>query len=498
MDNQRRWPVRRIAGAVAVLSFILWRVSVLFVGSKLEIGPETTFVNGPLTADGRIDYETALHERLSEGVTPDNNAAVLIDRAFGPAAISGPVAISMSMRGRYFERLGIEPLPEQGDYVVTQTTFTQQKLDGVPDRAERQEEIFKELGRAQQRPWTEDECPLAAEWLAANEKPLELIEEATKRPRFYSPLVTSGQLLEGASNLQNLREAARLLVSRAMFRLGHDDIAGAWSDFLACHRLARLIAQQSQTLIEFLVAAAVDAVATAGDAALIAHGLSAEQARQCLTDHTALPARMPIADVFHLGERLVSLDAMQSTAGSAGFDFNVTMRRTNQVFDDIIAAMKLKGAQNRRDAFARLETDLKQRAQASRHPLRLVAGYVINSRKAISNSVSDTLVMLMVPAFTQAQIADDRTRIKSDLVRVGFALAAHRAELGGYPKELDALVPKYLEALPLDRMVDQPLRYVVRENGFLLYSIGANGRDDGGAMNGQQNQDDVSFEVPPP
>ena len=492
MDNQRRWPVRRIVAAVAVLSFILWRVSVLFVGSKLEIGPETTFVNGPLTADGRIDYETALHERLSEGVTPDNNAAVLIDRAFGPTVISPP------LRVRYFERLGIEPLPEQGDYVVTQTAFTQQKLDGVVDCAERQEAIFKELGRAQQRPWTREECPLAAEWLAVNEKPLELIEEATKRPRYYSPLVTSGQLLEGASDIQNVREATRLLVSRAMSRLGHDDVAGAWSDLLACHRLSRLIAQRSQSLIEFLVAAAVDTVATVGDAALIAHGLSAEQARRCLADHTALPARIPIAKIFHRGERLVSLDAMQFTAGSAGFDLNVTMRRTNQVFDDIIAAMKLEGAQNRRDAFARLEAELKQRAQASRHPLRLVAGYVINSRKAVSNSVSDTLVMLMVPAFTQAQIADDRTRIRSDLVRLGFALATYRTELGGYPKELDDLVPKYLDALPSDRMVDQPLRYVMREDGFLLYSVGANGRDDGGAMNGQQNQDDVSFEVPPP
>ena len=102
------------------------------------------------------------------------------------------------------------------------------------------------------------------------------------------------------------------------------------------------------------------------------------------------------------------------------------------------------------------------------------------------------------PAATQYQNADDRTRIKSDLVRVGFALAMHRAGLGGYPKDLDALVPKYLDTLPLDRMIDQPLRYVVRENGFLLYSVGANVLDDSGAMNGQQNQDDVSFEVPPP
>ena len=123
METERRWPVRRIVGGLAVLGFIVWRVFVLFVGSKLEIGPETTFVSGPLTADGRIDYETALHEQLSEGVTPDNNAAVLIDRAFGPAAISGPDAISTSMRARYFERLGIESLPEQGDYVVTSITI---------------------------------------------------------------------------------------------------------------------------------------------------------------------------------------------------------------------------------------------------------------------------------------------------------------------------------------------------------------------------------------
>lgn len=490
METERRWPIRRIVGAVAVLGFILWRVSVLFVGSKLQIGPETTFVNGPLTADGRIDYEAALYERMSAGVTPDNNAAVLIDRAFGPAVISSP------LRVRYFERLGIEPLPEQGDYVVTQTVFTQQKLDGVADRSERQEAIFKELGRAQQRPWTKDECPLAAEWLAANEKPLELIEEATSRLHYYSPVVTSEQLLAGESNIQNSREAARLLVTRAMLRLGENDVAGAWSDLLACHRLSRLVGQRSQSMIQFLVAVALDAVATAGDAALIAHGLSAERARQCLADHTALSSPGNAADVMQDGERLVSLDAMQSTAGSTGFDLNVTLRRTNRMFDDTVAAMKMKGAQNRRDAFNKLETDLDQRVKTARQPLRLIANYVIISRRAISEMVGDTLLALLTPAFTQAQNSDDRSRIKIDLVRVGFALATYKAETGGYPKELDALVPKYLDALPLDRMNDQPLRYVVRENGFLLYSVGANGRDDGGTMNGQKDQDDVSFEVP--
>ena len=494
METERRWSVLRTLGGIVGLSFLMWLMSVFFDffgGSKLVIGPETTFVNGPLTAEGLIDYEAALHERLSVGVSPDNNAAVLLDRAFGPAVISP------SLRVRYFEWLGIEPLPVRGDYVVNQVAFVQQKLGEVPDRAERQAAIFDELWRAQQRPWTRDECPLASEWLAANEKPLELIEAATQRSNFYSPFVKAEQLVVGESNIQNVRESARLLVTRAMLRLGDDDVAGAWSDLLACHRLSRLVGQRPQTIIQFLVAVAVDAVATAGDAALIAHGLSAELARQCLADHAALPPLQNAADVLHGGERLVSLDSMQFTSVGAGFDLNVTLRRVNCLFDDSIAAMKLKDVQKRREALVKLSADLNQRARTNRQPLRLVAGFVINPRKAISNSVSDTLIALMEPSFTQALKSDDRVRIKSDLVRVGFAIAAYRAEQGGYPSELEALVPKYFAALPTDRMSDQPLRYVVRENGFLIYSVGANGRDDDGANAEQQNQDDVSFEVPP-
>ncbi|MCX7409222.1 MAG: hypothetical protein NTZ32_14175 [Planctomycetales bacterium] len=495
MEAERRWSVLRTLGAVIGFSFLVWLALVcfdFFGGSKLVVGPETTFVNGPLTAEGLIDYEAALHERLSVGVSPDNNAAVLLDRAFGPAAISP------HLRVRYFKWLGIEPLPERGDYVVNQAAFAQQMLGGVPDVAERQATIFDELRRAQQRPWTRDECPLAAEWLAANEKPLELIEAATKRSNFYAPLVKAEQLAVGESNIQSVREAARLLVTRAMFRLGEDDVAGAWSDLLACHRLARLIGQRPQSTIVFLVAVAVDAAATAGDAALIAHGLSVEQARLCLADHTALPEIISVVEVLQLGERLVCLDSMQSTSVGAGFDLNVTLRRVNSRFDDSIAAMKLKGNQKRREALDKLSADLNQRAKTNRQPLRLVAGFVISPRKAISNSVSDTLIAMMDTPFALALKSDDRVRIKSDLVRVGFALAAYRAEQSGYPMGLDDLVPKYLAALPTDRMNDQPLRYVVRESGFLIYSVGANGRNDDGANAERQNQDDISFEAPPP
>ena len=49
------------------------------------------------------------------------------------------------------------------------------------------------------------------------------------------------------------------------------------------------------------------------------------------------------------------------------------------------------------------------------------------------------------------------------------------------PPDLSALVPEYVPQLPHDWMDGQPLRYRVNADGtFTLYSVGLNGRDDGG------------------
>ncbi len=61
------------------------------------------------------------------------------------------------------------------------------------------------------------------------------------------------------------------------------------------------------------------------------------------------------------------------------------------------------------------------------------------------------------------------------------ALSAYRHDHGEYPSSLDPLLGNYLDRMPLDPCVDQPLRYIRREPGdYLLYSVGPNLRDDGG------------------
>lgn len=62
------------------------------------------------------------------------------------------------------------------------------------------------------------------------------------------------------------------------------------------------------------------------------------------------------------------------------------------------------------------------------------------------------------------------------------ALAVERFRLatGHWPESLRELVPDHLECVPEDPFDGKPLRYERLRRGFLVYSVGEDGRDDGG------------------
>jgi hypothetical protein len=67
------------------------------------------------------------------------------------------------------------------------------------------------------------------------------------------------------------------------------------------------------------------------------------------------------------------------------------------------------------------------------------------------------------------------------MVVVALALERFRLRNGRLPANLAALTPDFLAATPLDGMDGKPFRYQLKPDGtFLLYSVGEDGRDDGG------------------
>jgi hypothetical protein len=70
------------------------------------------------------------------------------------------------------------------------------------------------------------------------------------------------------------------------------------------------------------------------------------------------------------------------------------------------------------------------------------------------------------------------------LTIAAIALKRYQLKHAAYPENVTALFPEFVSAVPRDPMDGQPLRYQLKADGtFLLYSIGDDGKDDGGNPN---------------
>ena len=216
----------------------------------VTISKETTYITEPLRPDGYPDYFAAMNQRMSKGVTPENNAAVLFWQAMGPGQIDA------KDRDTYFQMLGIAPLPPGGAYFVNIDKYHDRQKDTEASADAKAEEefwqTFDQLQLAMKRPWSNQEFPVIAKWLAANEKPLALLTEASKRPRRYDPLLPdNSDLLFGTplSAVCQYRDVIRALTARAMLRASEGQIDQSWDDLLTCHRLANWSVRASRSSI---------------------------------------------------------------------------------------------------------------------------------------------------------------------------------------------------------------------------------------------------------
>ena len=88
---------------------------------------------------------------------------------------------------------------------------------------------------------------------------------------------------------------------------------------------------------------------------------------------------------------------------------------------------------------------------------------------------------LLAPAFGRVSINSERHILDRDAAVTVVALEQFRRSEGRWPEALDELVPEYLDTIPIDRFDGKPLRYINRGSDKpLLYSIGANLKDDDG------------------
>jgi hypothetical protein len=464
--------------------------------SKIILSKETSYLLGPADEHGQIDYVAAIDEARREGATPENNSVVDLWQ------ILGPMGVPAEIRELYFKLLGVPAPTEQGHYFLPPS-----------------EELAELLHQASERPWSQMDYPEVAKWLQANDQFIERLVKCSGRPRYYSPSIAAnkgpramGVLLPAA---QSIREFARSLCARAMERVQEGRIDEAFRDSLALHRLARLVGQGG-TLVELTVCTRIDFDAQQIEFAIAAsERINARQAREFATELAKLAALPSISEILGTFERYMLLDTVASferdqaeqlassglweklrlSLDAALVDPNDELRTVNRWSDRIANDAAEPSAVKRREAAAKLDHDLKKLAadiKAAKPTLAEIADGEVSRR------AGDIFVTMLLPDIAKAFESEDSDRQRLDLVLVAFALAAFHADHASYPQKFAELVPKYISDVPNDTFSERELTYRPDVAGYLLYSVGPNGIDDGGHdSDSDPTGDDIVVRVPP-
>jgi hypothetical protein len=542
MEGERRkmrlWPwlaVLAVLGGLAAYNY--WPTE----PDKIIISRETTYILGPLNADGTPNYVKYLDDKYAEGVTADNNAAPLLLRAFGPDML--PDKIRSETLGRLnlpadiFDRdkhfIGWRDRARPAKAVASAPADANDANSPAHTETDEDEsanepninDVFEMLQAGQVHPDLEA-------WLAENAGPLELICQATVRDKFYLPLVsvsTPPRILDVLiPTLQGLQQAAVALTARAILKMMRDDSASGWDDVFAIHRLARLMGKDSPTLVQCLVAVGLEGIAArAGIVLATRWPMGTTQARDVLGKLNALAPATDVVKSIDEGERFFGLDVAvgigrgndigelfslsggQATGSKVCLHTNQVLRELNSWYDRTVKPLHLPRFQGRAEAWKAFDDELRafatqrgSRATPLRVGLLNLGGRL--TRQALTDVISDCLVSVMMPSFGTVCDLEDHAKMTFEIETLAVALACYRAEHGRWPAELKELCPSLLKAIPADRFSTSPLAYRPNENGYLLYSVGRNLRDDGGqceprgsGKSSADRKDDIAAEVKP-
>ena len=95
---------------------------------------------------------------------------------------------------------------------------------------------------------------------------------------------------------------------------------------------------------------------------------------------------------------------------------------------------------------------------------------------------------LLLPALTKASTKFARAQATANQVAIACALERYHRTHRAYPESLAVLTPTFLVEIPNEAVSTNAMRYLRTGDGYILYSAGWDGVDDGGALLKKQSE----------
>jgi len=328
-----------------------------------------------------------------------------------------------------------------------------------------------ELGRR----WTPDVDQAVALQLRELTAELSVIDHMVDFEGGRFPLPTTYPLMLDLKHMAGLRMAVRLKFLQALQHAMKSDRSATIHDIQTIASINRLLADEPM-LISALLRIAIDALMVRA----IEHCCSLAE----FSEHE-LGQLEPLVMANDMSERL--------TWGMLGERASVIQMCDKLRKETLGIDWRLPGIRGAvlRDKALGLEL-LSGWVKASKHPEQALPINRELSRKLDTLPRYAVLTSIWAPSFNRSFVLDMRSVAQLRATRIALAIERYRIDRRLWPKRLDALVPDYLEAIPVDPFKDQAMSYLVDDGTVVVYSIGDDETDNGGDVKHHRVTDEKS------
>jgi len=384
-------------------------------------------------------------------------------------------------------------------------------------------EFPEELRKAHQSyptQWSREERERAESWVVSNTEVLEHVEKGAQKSCYWLEYEHKDSTVLSVlpRNLDKFRHLAFALCMRAELRTNQGELEQGFSDVLCCYQLGRHMLR-NKTLISKLVAVAII-------------NLSVQTTQMILSNEEIEPIQLTrIQEQFEtfaesnkiefnfMEERFICLDVIQRIFTDDGHGgghiprlaFN-KRKLPNGEFESDIGYFAFVSESDIR-VWKKLErhrttAEVKRYYNLSKEACLMSPWEYNRGFNDIKISIEiikkrNPLIKTFSPAIDRLVEIAARFRAEQDALIATLGILRYKADTQKLPRDLSELVATgYLKTVPDDPFSDGSITYRLTDEGFILYSFGADFDDDGGMSSwwgyGEQGGDQVFWPVQEP
>jgi hypothetical protein len=351
--------------------------------------------------------------------------------------------------------------------------------------------ISKETIDAALESWSETDLRAPADWVNANEHCLVLLAEAAKTPGcFFRAASSDGSLMAVMfPNVEKTRSSAKLLAVRARRRIADGETAAALEDLSTLLQFSRHLESQP-ALIHYLVGLML--------------GHHAHKTLREAPDHTPNPfnfdsvlqtlrkldAPPPTPMKTMVCERANYWDILQRFLRDSDGDGLFDHLAVQGLYEGSVKPIKFDDAVKESDDYFTKAASL----FTGSHAAATAKAQALDDERTARKG---ELLSVLAPSFARASVIYRRALAERNGTRVVLGCHAYRAKNKRWPADLSAALPGEPSDIRKDPFSDGDLIYRVTGDEMTVYSVGANGKDDGGKAgpSGKNPLDEVYWPV---